>query len=39
MRWFKNFARTQTRRKWGKMFPDKSIYKWFYFWFGDEFLS
>ena len=37
MRWFKKFARTQTRRKRGKMFPDKSVYKGFYFWFGDEF--
>ena len=31
--------RTHTGRMRGKIFPDKSIYKGFYFWFGDEFLS
>ena len=37
MRRSQNVARTHTGRKRGKIFPDKSIYKGFYFWFGDEF--
>ena len=39
MRGSQNFARTQKERKRGKIFPDKSIYTGFFFWFGDEFLT
>ena len=39
MRQSQNFARKHTGRKRGKIFPDKSIYKGFHFWSGDEFLS
>ena len=39
MRRSQDFARTHTGRKRGKIFADKSMYKGFYLWFGDEFLS
>ena len=34
MRRSQKFARTHTGRMRGKIFPDKSIYKGFYFWHG-----